>query len=86
MAFSPSATGLSHLTSYFESVLGVTVESVQGSQVCLQCTGMSGIFGNGDKTLGVTLEHQVRLPPLEVRREPWDSFHEEVCKRTLLPE
>ena len=37
MAYSPGATGLSHLPSCFELILAVTVESVQGSQVYLEC-------------------------------------------------
>ena len=37
-------TGLSHLPSCFESVLGMTVESVQGNQVFLECTETSGVF------------------------------------------
>ena len=37
MAFSRGAIGLSHLPSCFESILRVTVESVQGSQVYLEC-------------------------------------------------
>ena len=39
MAFSRGASGLSHLPSGFESILGVTVESVQGSQVYLEYIG-----------------------------------------------
>lgn len=44
VAFSRGATGLSHLPSSLESVLTVTVESVQGIQVCLEFTGNRGIF------------------------------------------
>ena len=36
VAFSRGAIGLSHLSSCFESVLGLTVESVQGNQVYLE--------------------------------------------------
>ena len=36
---------LSHVTLCCESILGVTVESVQGYQVSLECTGTSGSFG-----------------------------------------
>ena len=45
MAFSLGATGLSHLPLCFESILGVTIESVQGSQVSLEWIGTSGSFG-----------------------------------------
>ena len=44
VAFSRGATGLSHLPSCFESVLEVTVKPVQGSQLCLECTGTLGVF------------------------------------------
>ena len=43
--FPRGATGLSHLPLHFESLLGVTVKSVQGSQVYLECIGTSGSFG-----------------------------------------
>ena len=42
--FSPGATGLSHLPSCFELILGVTVESVQGNQFDLEWIGASGSF------------------------------------------
>ena len=43
-AFSRGATGLSHLPLYFESILGVLVESVQGNQAYLEWLGKSGSF------------------------------------------
>ena len=43
--FSRDATGLSHLRWCFEAILGVTAESVQGSQVYLEWIGISGSFG-----------------------------------------
>ena len=45
MTFSRGATGLSHRSWCFESILGVTVESVQGNQVYLEWSGTSGSFG-----------------------------------------
>ena len=39
VAFSVRAKGLSHLPSCFESILGVTVESVQGNQVYQEWIG-----------------------------------------------
>ena len=45
MAFSRGATRPSQLPSCFESILGVTVESVQGNQVYLEWIGASGCFG-----------------------------------------
>ena len=45
MAFPRGATELSHVPSYFELILGVTVESVPGNQVYVEWTGTSGSFG-----------------------------------------
>ena len=45
VAFFQGATGLSHLPSCSESILGMTVESVQGSQVYLEQIETSGSFG-----------------------------------------
>ena len=56
MAFSQSAKGLPHLQSCFESILRVTVESVQGNQVYLEWIGTSGSFG----MVAVSLEFQVK--------------------------
>ena len=36
---------MSHVPSSFESIIGVTVESVQGNQVYLEWIGISGSFG-----------------------------------------
>ena len=41
-AYSRGATGLSHLTSCFESALGVTVESVPGNKFYLEWIGATG--------------------------------------------
>ena len=45
MAFSGGATGLPHLPLYFDLILGMTVESVKGSQVYLEWIETSGSFG-----------------------------------------
>ena len=45
MAFSGGATGLPHLPLYFDLILGMTVESVQGSQVYLEWIEILGTFG-----------------------------------------
>ena len=45
MAISHRATGQSHLASCLESILRVTVESVQGSQVYLEWIEILGTFG-----------------------------------------
>ena len=67
MAFSRGATGLSHLPSCFESIVGVTVESVQGNQVYLECIETLGSFEMVAGTLEFLSSVQLRLPPLEVR-------------------
>ena len=77
MAFSPGATGLSHLLSYFESILGVTVESVQGSQVYLECIGTSGSFEMVARSLDFLWSVKLRPPSLEVQRERRDFFPDE---------
>ena len=43
-AYSRGATGLPHLTSCFESALGVTVESVPGNKFFLEWIGAMGSF------------------------------------------
>ena len=45
LAFSQGPTTLSHLPSCFESILGVSVESLQQSQVYLKWIGTLGSFG-----------------------------------------
>ena len=66
MAFSQGATGLSHLPLCFELILGVTVETVQGSQVYLECIGTSGSFGMVARPLEFLSSVKLRPPPLEV--------------------
>ena len=56
LALSLGATGLSHVTSCCDSMLAVTVESVQGNQVYLEWIGTSGSFG----MVAVSLEFQVK--------------------------
>ena len=75
---------LSDLPSFCESILGVTVESVQGNQVYLKCIGTSGSFGMVARPLEFLSTFQLRPPPLEVRQEPRDSFPDEAGKWILL--
>ena len=84
MAFSRGATGLSHVPSCFELILGVTVESVQGSQVYLEWIQASGSFEIVARTLEFLLRVYLRLPSLEVRRECQDSFPDEAGKGILI--
>ena len=50
---------VSHLPSYFELILRVTVESVQGNQVYLEWNRDIRVFLNCGTTPGVPLEFQV---------------------------
>ena len=52
MAFSQGATGLSHMPSCFESILGVIIEAVQGNQMYLEWIGTSVSFGMVAQPLG----------------------------------
>ena len=84
MVFSRGATGLSHLPSCLQSILGVTVESVQGNQVYLDWIGTSGSVGIVAGPLEFLSSFKLRPPPLEVRRECQDSFPDEAGKWTLI--
>ena len=72
------------MPSCCESLHGVTVESVTGNQVYLECTGTSGSFGMVARILEFFSSVKLRPPPLEVRWERWDSFPDEAQKQTLL--
>ena len=84
MAFSRSATGLSHLPLCFESILRVTIESVQESQVYWKCIGTSGSFEMGTGPPEFLSSVKLRPPALEVPQERWHSFPDEAGKWTLL--
>ena len=66
MASPPGATGLSHLPSCFELILGVTVGSVQGSQVYLEWIETLGSFGMVAKPLEFLSRFKLKPPSLEV--------------------
>ena len=84
MAFSRGATGLSHQPWCFESILGVTVESVKGSQVYWEWIGTSGSFGMVTRLLEFLWRFKLRPPLPEVQQERWDYFPDEIEKWTLL--
>ena len=65
VAFSRGATGLSHMPSSCESIIGVTVESVQGSQVSLEWIGTLESFGIVARPLEFLSCFKLRPPPLE---------------------
>ena len=62
-------TGLSHVPPWCESILGLKVEAVQGKQVSLEWTEISGVYGNGGTTLEFLSPFLWRAPTLEMRRE-----------------
>ena len=58
----------------------MTVESVQGSQVYLECIGISGSFEIVEQSLEFFSSVKLRLPPLKVLWEQRDSFPDEAGK------
>ena len=65
VAFFQDAKGLSHLPLRCESVLGVTVQSVQRNQLYLLWIGILGSFGMVARPLEFS-KFNLRLPLLEV--------------------
>ena len=72
----------SQYPSFFESILGVTVESVQFSQVYLEGIGTSGSFAMVARPLEFLSRVKLRPPPLVVQWECLDSFPNEGGKET----
>ena len=77
-------TGLSHGPPWFESILGLKVEAVQGKQVSLEWTESSGASGNGGTTLEFLSPLLWRDSPLEMRRESREFFPDHAVKISLL--
>ena len=77
-------TGLSHVPPWFESILGLKVEAVQGKQVSLEWTETSGGLGNGGTTLEFLSRFLWRAPPLEMLRERREFFPDHAGKGSLL--
>ena len=59
-------TGLSNLPSCFESILGVTIDSLQGNLVYREWIGALGSLGMVATPLEFLSSVQLRLPPLEM--------------------
>ena len=76
-------TGLSHVPQWCESILGVTVEAVQGNQVPLDWTDTFGLFCNCGRPLKFVATFLLRAPDLELRRECREPFPDEAGKGTL---
>ena len=62
------------IASCFQSIFRVTVESVQGNQVYLECIVTLGSVGIVARPLEFLSSVKLRVPPLEVRQEHRDSF------------
>ena len=77
-------TGLSHVPPWCESILGLTVEAVQGKQVFLEWTETSGVSRNGGTTLEFLSPFLWRAPPIELRPERREFFPDHAGKGSLL--
>ena len=77
-------TGLSHLPPWWESILGLKVEEVQGNQFLWNGLRHPGDSGNGDTTLEFLSPFLWRLPPLEMRQKRREFFSDEAGKGSLI--
>ena len=77
-------TGLSHVPPWFELILGLKVEAVQGKQVSLEWTEPSGGLWECGTTLEFLSPFLWRASPLEMRRECRVFFPEHAVKGSLL--
>ena len=77
-------TGLSHVSPWCESILGLKVEIVQGKQLSLEWTETSGGLWECDTTLEFLSPILWRAPPLEMRRERREFFPDHAGKGSLL--
>ena len=76
--------GLSHVPPWWESILGLKVEAVQGNQVPWNGLRHLGDSGNGGTTLEFLSLFLWRAPPLVMRREHWEFFPDHAGKGSLL--
>ncbi|KAI4563998.1 hypothetical protein MJT46_009796 [Ovis ammon polii x Ovis aries] len=83
-ASSQLETGLSHVHTWWESILGLIVKAVQGKQVPLEWTDTSGGLLELWHDPGVPLAFLWRGPPLEMRRERREFFPYETGKGSLI--
>ena len=77
-------TGVSHVPTWCESILGLKVEAVQGKQVSLEWTESSGGLCECGTTLEFLSPFLWRVPRLEMRRERQEFFPDHAGKRCLL--
>ena len=67
---------LSHVPPWYESILDLKVEAVQGKLVSLLWTELLGDSGNGGTTLEFLSPFLWRAPLLEMRRKSREFFPE----------
>ena len=77
-------TRLSHVPPWFELILGLKVEAVQGKQVSLEWTEASGRLWEYGTTLEFLSPFLWRAPPIEMRRERGEFFPNHAGKGSLL--
>ena len=77
-------TGLSHVSPWCESILGLKVEAVQGKQVSLEWTETSGGLWECATTLEFLSPFLWRAPALEMGRERRKFFPDHAGKGSLL--
>ena len=76
--------GLSHVTPWCESILGLKVEAVQGKQVSLEWTETSGVLWECGTSLEFLSPFLWRAPPLEMRWERREFFPDNAGKGSVL--
>ena len=72
------------LAPWWESILGLKVEAVQGKQVSLEWTEMSGGLWECGTTVEFLSPFLWRAPPLEMRRERREFYPDNAGKGSLL--
>ena len=77
-------TGLSQVTPWCESILGLKVEAVKGKQVSLEWTETSGGLWEWWHDPGFLSPFLWRAPPLEMRRERQEFVPDHAGKGSLL--
>ena len=75
---------MSHVPPWFESILGLKVEAVQGKKVSLEWTDTSGGLWECGPILEFLSPFLWRAPPLEMRRERREFFPDDAGKGSLL--
>ena len=75
---------LSHVPPWYESILDLKVEAVQGKLVSLLWTELLGDSGNGGTTLEFLWPFLWRVPPPEMRRERREFFPDHAGNESLL--